>query len=366
MIRLSCNNFGVLPLLCLPLLSGCGRTDVYVGGLTDEAYIWKNGASYALNNYSGGGNVNGVTLAGGHVYAVGTYYRSAISPQAVLWIDGNGTFLMDGANATEPQSVAVSGTDVYVAGYSAPVGQPSLTTATWWHNGTPTHLTSTTLSIALQVVLSGSDVYAVGWDYLSGPKAYPVPVYWKNGAETVLSTTFGYGQSIAVSGNTVYVAICQIDSDPNVQSSAARIRSKPSDALNLVNDCGKTLTGGYQSTQAVLWTSGTPPSLLEEKESAPVSIAVVGSDVYVTGFVEPQPVVWKNGKETPLDSQTFPVYPSGPGGISVADGDVYIAATQFPATSPQGLAGYYKNSVFTPLGVPGSQSLTSGIAVAHN
>jgi hypothetical protein len=51
------------------------------------------------------------------------------------------------------------------------------------------------------IAISGSDVYVAGWESISGKD---IACYWKNGVKTVLDGT--WGRDIAVSGSDVYVA----------------------------------------------------------------------------------------------------------------------------------------------------------------
>jgi hypothetical protein len=143
-------------------------------------------------------------------------------------------------------SIAISGTDVYVA---ATIGDD---TAAYWKNGTRTTLGSH-YSYAYGIAVSNGDTYVVGVDNA-------VPVYWKNGAETALPYTSLAGcDGIFISGSDIYIC-------------------------------------GQDNGNAVYWKNGKETIL---DAGFANGITVSGSDVYVTGtFYASQTnyaVYWKNG-----------------------------------------------------------------------
>src|SRR5579859_1602389 len=100
----------------------------------------------------------------------------------------------------EPSSIAASGSDIYVAGYSYQSNLPYPTPA-YSKNGTVTLLDSMTTANSITVL--GSDVYVTGsYNYSAA--------YWKNGVMTKLPRLSGPGTNVAtaitISGSDVYVS----------------------------------------------------------------------------------------------------------------------------------------------------------------
>ena len=125
-----------------------------------------------------------------NVYAAGyvtqgnftaAYGQAPHSHKATLWKNGIGTRLGDSAVYADPQSIYVSGADVYVAGMS--ISKDAKNEATLWKNGVAVAL-STNTSNAASVFVAGTDVYVAGITY-NGTIA--VATIWKNGIATVLT-----------------------------------------------------------------------------------------------------------------------------------------------------------------------------------
>ncbi len=127
---------------------------------------------------------------------------------ATYWKDGIPVRLGNGTLNSDANSIAVSGNDVYVAGYEDTIiAGYGGTIVKYWKNGKSVNLTdgSTIIADATSIVVSGSNVYVAGYDY---PGYNAVAVYWKNGVRVNLTdeSNFAMAYSIAVSGNDVYVA----------------------------------------------------------------------------------------------------------------------------------------------------------------
>jgi hypothetical protein len=78
---------------------------------------------------------------------------------------------------------------------------PDCAVATYWKNGTPVQLTTSTNSDVVSISVSGTDVYAIG------NQSNNLAEFWKNGVQTPLtsgSTTSGVNQ-LVVSGSDVYI-----------------------------------------------------------------------------------------------------------------------------------------------------------------
>ncbi|KKO89269.1 hypothetical protein AAW12_24515 [Sphingobacterium sp. Ag1] len=166
--------------------------DVYVANATDEAAYWKNGAKVTLDNtlhHPNSVQVSSIFVSGNDVYVSG--YKSYASKgadntnkqMALYWKNGQEIILSTGTGryATRlTSSIFVSGNDVYVAGMSRdPNTGESM--AVYWKNGQEVVLAKgPTFTQALAIAVSGSDVYVAGEN--SNRK-----VYWKNGQETNLT-----------------------------------------------------------------------------------------------------------------------------------------------------------------------------------
>lgn len=198
-------------------------SDVYVGGASygpngSVATIWKNGTATTLS--SDISRVNGIAVANGTVYAVG---NDQTTDYAMLWTNGEPSQLLDGMTLPHPNipnftfaySISVSGSDVYVAGAAQKFFQTSSNgfwvadDAVYWKNGVAVDLTQVSNQSpnvqAASIAISGSDVYVAGNIQSSAPQA----VYWKNAAQIPLANANfkgTYAGSIAVSGSNVYVA----------------------------------------------------------------------------------------------------------------------------------------------------------------
>jgi hypothetical protein len=305
--------------------------NVYVAGDGDGPILWKNDTVQAFDNNNNRGDANSVYVAGNNVYVAGDINSSGYATSsATLWDDGvlndnyggnsinnsqyaygvsvygsgydvyelivgyinytqlnavvlykNHIFWKTVSNMSYCNSLFVSGSDVYITGYSN-IGNknaPSL-----WKNGTVQTLPDRgNGGMASAVYVSGNDVYVAGDVYISG--GYSVATIWKNGVAQTLDNRSSYPyatlSAIYISGNNVYVAGTEY------------INSLLENAVPTVwkNGVAQSLptNGAYTA-----WTN---------------SIAVSGNDVYVAGvedttFSNHVAVLWKNGVATTLPNGT--------------------------------------------------------------
>lgn len=217
---------------------------------------------------------------------------------AMVW--KNGGFYQDLLNTSNLNfnifdlvvpSIAVSGGDVYAAGYCHSEDQ----TLDWpklWKNGEEQDVEAMTRGRAYSLAPSNDGVYMTGSTYVpNAPGPGQDAIVWKNGQiDKVLKRLGVYanaGRAIAVSGNDVYVAGTSYDYD---------------------------FANGRASHYCALWKNDEAPRSLPVwnpvpgwmySEIRPNCIFVDGADVYVGGalMLQPDPpvgfawlfpVIWKN------------------------------------------------------------------------
>jgi hypothetical protein len=273
-------------------------TDVYVAGeyqfsspthgAVPHGMCWKNGISLDLYYTEPVYEMKSVAVSNNDVYMTGpsldpnAYYRKNNN-----WMQLGPVFTSTGLPiGSDASSITVSGNDLYVAGQQweqlAPGGGWTKAIASYWKNGDlPVKLTDgSKATYTTSIAVSGTDVYVAGHDmvFVSGSNVEGVAKYWKNG--TLVNLTDGsasaYASSIAVSGTDVYVAGTQWDGN----------------AINYHDE----YTVFHRNPIAKYWKNGKPVNLTDGSKWAEAkSIAVSGNDVYVAGFEDNVAKYWKNG-----------------------------------------------------------------------
>ena len=196
--------------------------DVYVGGYYTEASdrnrrprIWKNGGLYQSPSIGAGRMLDSdhtsIFLSGNDLYMAGSDAFNERYPTYVpkLWKNGEPQPL-DLSDDGYAYSVAVSGDDVYVAGYAqVSTDEGPVSKAVLWKNGAATVLNpqTGTSAVAYSVLVSDGDVYVSGYHWQRGDD-FNTPVVWKNGAIQRLPAMprGGTAYSVSVSGQDVHVA----------------------------------------------------------------------------------------------------------------------------------------------------------------
>jgi hypothetical protein len=322
-------------------------SDVNPGVIVSTPGYWKNGTWNGLTplDETMVSRVAAFAVSGGDVYAAGYSQDSFRTMVAGYWKNGtwngltplgtpppsSGGYLFP----SEVHALVVSGSDVYAAGYSTKgsiVCVPG-----YWKNGTWNGLSpldATKDSMVFSLVVSGGDVYAAG--YSTNSSYNLVPGYWKNGNWIGLTPLYATGYSviyaIAVSNGDVYAA----GENPN--------------------GLGTSVPGYWKNG---VWNGLTPPSSADY--SVINALVVSGNDVYAAGFsvtaTQWVPGYWKNGiwnGLTPLD-------PAGNSTVSafvLSGGDVYAAGicTTTVGASRTGTSvevpGYWKNGTWNSLTLP--------------
>ena len=291
--------------------------------------MWVNGVEKALPVGENGKGSLAMSVAWGTRQALvaGTYpYNGGLNKvdsDARLWYDGDVAQALATPFYGDHLAVAVTANDtgVYVAGN---LMQGGVSKALYWKNAQPVYLTpdpenSSSAEATTGIAVVGSDVYVSGAEGLVGT----VAVYWKNGLKFTLGTAVSRAQGIAVKGFDVYVA--GFESDQNrpfalVWKNGVRqwLRNPANPALwsearaVQIGDRGdvyvvgreQTIPGNDNSWEARLWKNGVQQALEGSVAGSGASaLSVVGSDVYVAGYVDARPVaiglhaaLWVNGK----------------------------------------------------------------------
>ena len=290
------------------------QTDVYVigwesDGTHSDAKYWKNGSSVYLTDRSNYSQGYAVAVSGSDVYAAGFEDKGAIISDylSTYWKNGKSVHLSNGFHNAYAKAIAVSGNDICVAGeeinYEVSIGGGSGPTyyAIYWKNGHRVNLTDgSTPASASSIVIAGSDVYVAGSEG-------NVAKYWKNGRPVIVGSLGSHAYSIAVSGNDVYVA-------------------------------GSEWNGNYYNGKyiAKYWKNGVSVNLTDgSKSSAASSIAVSGNDLYVAGSEEGVAKYWKNGVAVDLPSGSDATC------IAVSGSDVYVSGSGWKGMHR--VARYWKN-----------------------
>ena len=183
-------------------------SDIYVAGskfdgssssTNSTAVYWKNGIPTNLDSSIHYAYLNSIIASGNHIYASGNYTDAPgyAQPSTAVYWDNGVAHVLDSVEYSCASSIAVSGQDVYVAGYKISSGSNERI-AVYWKNGVETQLLSDGSSpIVNAIYVKGSDVYVAGYEFFpTGTTA----IYWKNGVETKLA-----GDGSNSSGTSIFV-----------------------------------------------------------------------------------------------------------------------------------------------------------------
>lgn len=255
-------------------------TDVYVlasrtivSTSVQSHVIYKNGVAIYSIPFSNSFSPNCLAVSGSDVYLAGAGDPSASGYKIKLWKNGTLTEITNGNVNARAYDMQVVGTDVYIAGFEV---NPSTFyyQAKYWKNGTAVVISAGTSQATTgelhRILVKGNDVYCSGMiDYR--------PTQWKNGTATQLNPNYGTCYGIAVAGSDVYAA-------GTVQNSSGRYH-------------------------AAYWKNGTQVTLSDStiapNGASVFGIGTDGSDVYVIGSISPsgsdyKAVYWKNGTRNTL------------------------------------------------------------------
>jgi hypothetical protein len=278
--------------------------DIYVAGDENGLVLyWKNGKAIPIENRPSYYSATAIAVDGSNIGAAVTRTELRWDHfSSKYWKNGQEVKLGTYSGAT---SIALSGSDVYVAGWewegsATSEYATSAAIAKYWKNGQPVALTNGTKeAYANSIAIADNDVYVAGHEG-------NVAKYWKNGQTVLLTNGINqaFAASIAVVGSDVYVA-------------------------------------GSEGGIAKYWKNGVAVLLSQGNAT---SIAVAGNNVYVAGYegdyYSYKAKYWKNGQEIVLTNGSTPEIASS---IAVHKDDVYIAGTEYYFNTGGRVAKYWKN-----------------------
>jgi hypothetical protein len=313
--------------------------DVYAVGFESvgtlfKAVLWKNNEPTVLDSGIYGARAFSVAVANGNVYVAGFEGSATGNNVAVLWTNGTPTLLTTSVGSGIAGAVAVSGTDVYVGG-SYFVMDPTTgifsTTVEYWKNGTPVILNQSTEGGGITAIaVDGSNIYFAGdldKTMQTSPNNFieaPVVMYWENGTPTTLTDGLSATETsgIVVQDGHVYVsgAVCSsstlqceatywkdgtaISVAPNVASAASSIAIDGTNTYVSVNVNASSILS--QRNLAELSTNGNLVALATDTESAANFVTTYAGDVYVGGADNDTAAYWKNNVLVDLSGVASP------------------------------------------------------------
>lgn len=301
---------------------------IYITGYDDKlgtAFRWTRG-DYSATDLSTDPNqatrAFDITLSGDDVYIGGCATNEDGFFIPTLWKNGQAQTLMDASQPIDGdvQSVCVSGSDVYAAGWYR-VNRSATTSfkrdaAVVWKNGVQIELVSPSYAQAFDVCAEGNKIFVCG--FTTSSDGFAMPTLWTStdGLSTFQTKTFGgvakhaYAEGMCVSGNDVYM----VGYGDNGENRSAMLWKNDEEVKILDNGKsyaysvtvadGHVYVVGYvvktyengECAVATLWVDGVAQSLTDiKKDSQAWDVFVKNGNVYVSGFIGGQIVVWENG-----------------------------------------------------------------------
>jgi hypothetical protein len=361
--------------------------DIYVAGTEYDGTntilcYWKNGQKVTFPS-TGYVMINDFIVSGSDVYVLGSEMGNGTVSHC-YWKNGVKVLL---PNAASTKGMAISGSDVYVAGEIFNADDEWI--ACYWKNGILTTLT-THPSFVNAIAISGEDVYIAGCDerdhYITDDD-YWIPTakacYWKNGNVTTLTDGNNHAEAyaITISEGNVYVA-GEIMTWDDVAKNVIYIpfywngttRTDLTDGTQriimdtiIVSSSNVYVLGkeqeqsGSGNWKPAYWKNGNKVYLNRMDDYGAMHsnlMAISGSNVYVAGESMGVACYWKNGVKMPPLS----LMESSATAIAVYGTDVYVSGRENDGT--QSIACYWKNG--TKVELSGNASTNAIYVVAKN
>jgi hypothetical protein len=288
-----------------------GNATAYVAVTAgDTAIYYVNGKEYTLTNGKTPASANGIALSGSDVYVAG-YEFNGTHRVAEYWKNGKAVALSDGTADATANAITIVGTDVYVAGW---IAAGAMTNAALWKNGSLIQLNAAGHGGAANAICTnGTDIYVAGYDSTAGQTS---ACYWKNTTIVLLPDSLHYAtaQSIALNGTDVYVA--GWDRSPD----------------------------GFSYLGPRCWkNSSSLPLSTTTPRAVATSIVVSGNTTYVAGQDNDNAVYWKNGIENLVNNGCLV------NAIAVNEDDLYFAGQAAFANVNTPSALFWRNNIAFPL-----------------
>jgi hypothetical protein len=232
-------------------------------------------------------------------------------------------------------SIALSGSQIYVAGFAV---IDSSSVPCYWHNGTYESLElpdETSTGTALSIAIDGDNIYIVGY---TSSGSVQTPCLWTNGVYSSLplpdGTTGGTASSITAANDCTYI-------------------------------CGNFNVNGGQYG-ACYWVNKAYAGLDTSGFSYNFAggIAVLGSDVYVTGEYQMNPIYWKNGVGINLPSNDCTASrPFTAQAISISGDNILMAGyvNDYNYSPIVSSPCYWINGIYNALSAPGAKAVAVAV-----
>jgi hypothetical protein len=342
-VSCSKNNDGVVP-----------APNVYVVGSGDDtlqnsstkiAKYWKNGKVTHLTDGKNQAEASSIFVEKGNVHIVGYEVDNEIDTRiARYWKNGKTETLSDLGKGSEAYQVLVSNGDVYIGG----IVYDEVSKYVYWKNGSVRKdLTDGKGQVVFNNFYAGNsffvynnDVYAAGYEYDRATDT-GIAKYWKNGVAVTVKDpgTKGFARAYGIFVNKDGVYVAGYEYDKTTKNSTPKYWKITPDSV--------------LPTEVLLPDNRGSIS----RNNQAKSITVAGSDVYVGGSLDSNPVYWKNGEAAlNLTNRQNSVQVLSP--VFVFNKDVYVAGYR---DFSDNVATYWKNGLSTEI-APGNVDKVDEVA----
>ena len=96
---------------------GLFTEDSVTGKVIGHAIYWRNGVAVPLTTSTSFSYATSIAISGNDVYVAGFMTTGNSYNIATYWKNGNAVMLTDGSNNARVTSIAINGSDVYAAGW---------------------------------------------------------------------------------------------------------------------------------------------------------------------------------------------------------------------------------------------------------